>query len=205
MLEILPQIIWYIAIGYILLKTFHFVALKQNTLNLEHILTASLVVGFIFCNIMYLIPCSINQLVDHIIIILFAVIIGYFSGRVLNSRFAIDILDKLKIRDTPNLYFWDDILDNNYPMKIQVLHNNKKYEGMLHNYESYSNNPHIVLASYIIKNINDEIIEDHSKSKNSLIVLDTSNTDDIAIFYDNRSNKCDDIIKLCKNNNKKYY
>ena len=31
--------------GYVFNKTFHFVALKQNTEDVEHILTASLVVG----------------------------------------------------------------------------------------------------------------------------------------------------------------
>lgn len=180
-------------------------ALKQNSLNIEHILTSSVVIGFIYCNIMYLIPVSINHIIDNIFIILIAVVLGYIGGRGLNSKYAIVLLDKLKIRDTTNLYYWDDILDKNYPMKIQVSYDYRKYEGMLHNYESYSNEPHVVLASYIIKNENDKIIEDYSETSNRLIVLNTLDSNSVTILYDTRSDQCADIKKLCESNNVKYH
>lgn len=195
----------YIASGYALLTTFHFVALKQNTSNIEHILTSSLVVGYIYCNIMYLIPLSINQIVDYICIVTTAVILGYISGRILNTKYIISILDKLKIRDTVNIYYWDDILDNNYPMKIEILYGNRYYVGMLHNYESYSNDPHIVLASYVIKNSNNKIIEDYTEDKNKLIILNTANADSVTVLYDKRSDECIDIKKLCETNNNGLY
>ena len=53
--------------GYVFNKTFHFVALKQNTEDVEHILTASLVVGFIYCKIASLIPIHISDKIDTIL------------------------------------------------------------------------------------------------------------------------------------------
>ena len=96
--------------GYVFNKTFHFVALKQNTEDVEHILTASLVVGFI------LIPIHISDKIDTICIVVSALILAYIFARIFRCKYLIYVLDFLKIRDTGNVYYWDDFMDYDYSM-----------------------------------------------------------------------------------------
>ena len=197
----MPQIIIYIVIGYIFNKTFYFVALKQNSKDIEHILTASLVIGFVYYKIANIIPFHISNNVDNILIIISALITSYLFARILRSKYLIPFLDFLKIRDTGNVYYWDDLMDNNYPMKIRIDYDRFVYEGMLHNFESYSNEPHLVLASYIIKDEHGNILGDYTNDNTRTIVLDISKSNKVEIIYVSNSEVCNDLKCLCDANN----
>ena len=106
-MECLPQVIVYIVTGYVFSKTFHFVALKKNSNDIEHVLTLSLVIGYIYCKIASLIPIHISDEIDTLGIVISALIWGYLFARFVKNRYVIQILDFLKIRDTGNLYYWD--------------------------------------------------------------------------------------------------
>ena len=194
----LSQTIIYIVTGYAFINTFHFVALKQNTADVQNLLTSSLVVGFCFCEIAYRIPLSISYEIDNIFIILSAVVCAYVLGRFLRTRYVTKILDFLKIRDTGNFYFWDDLMDNDYPMKVSISFKNREYEGLLHNYESYSNEPHIVLAAYLVKDNKGKILEDYSEDNTRIIILKTSDAENVEIIYYEDSFECMDIKSLCE-------
>lgn len=198
--EILPQIIIYIVTGYVFLKTFHFVALKQNEMDVEHILTTSLVIGYVFWSIAYIIPFSISYEIDAIGIVLSALVLGYIFGRIIRSKQVIKLLDLLKIRDTGNKYFWDDLMDDTYAMKAKISYENMIYEGMLHNYESYSNDPHIVLGAYVIKNSEGKAVKNYSEDNSRIIILNISNAISVEVIYDKESKECCDLKYLCDAN-----
>lgn len=204
LLGILPEVIIYLVTGFVFIKTFHFVALKQNTTNVEHILTSSIVIGYIYCKLASFIPISISYEVDTICIIVSALVTGYLIAKALTCKYIINILDFLRIRDTGNLYFWDDIMDDKYPMKLCIEYNDITYEGMLHNYESYSNDPHIVLCSYVAKDQNNHIIEDFSNDNTKIIILDTAKATKLNVIYYQDSDECIDLQKLCDFNTKNF-
>lgn len=183
-----------------LIKHFIFVALKQNTEDVEHILTASLVVGFIYCKIASLIPIHISDKIDTICIVVSALILAYIFARIFRCKYLIYVLDFLKIRDTGNVYYWDDLMDNDYPMKVKVSYNENVYEGMLHNYESYSNEPHIVLTSYIVKDKSDNVLDDFRDDNTKIIILDTSEAEKVEVIYAKNSTICKDLRELCNSN-----
>lgn len=188
----------YVVTGYVFLKTYHFVGLKQNSNDIEHILTGSLVVGFIYYKIANLIPFTISVEIDNILIIISALCFGYLFAIILKQKKILyNILDKLKIRDTGNLYMWDDIMDNNYPMRVSISYDDNIFIGMIHNFESYTNSPHIALASYIVKNIQKGIIKDYSNDKTKVIILNTEMAKSIEIEYFYASDECIDIKNLC--------
>lgn len=110
------------------------------------------------------------------------------------------VLDFLKIRDTGNVYYWDDLMDNDYPMKVKVSYNENVYEGMLHNYESYSNEPHIVLTSYIVKDKSDNVLDDFRDDNTKIIILDTSEAEKVEVIYAKNSTICKDLRELCNSN-----
>ena len=190
--------------GYVFSKTFHFVALKKNSNDIEHILTVSLVIGYIYCKIASLIPIHISNEVDIICIVFSALILGYIFARIVKSRYIVPILDFFKIRDTGNTYYWDDLMDNEYPMKVRIACDDICYEGMLHNFESYSNEPHIVLASYIIKDKTNKVLRDFTNDNTKIIVLDTSKAAYIEVIYAKNSNICKDLKDMCDSNNELY-
>lgn len=188
----------YIVTGYVFLKTFHFVALKQNTTDVEHILISTLVIGYIYCHIAYIIPFSISYQIDTALIVVSALIMGYTIAKLSKSKCMIHILDYLKIRDTGNVYLWDDIMDDDYPMKAIVSYDDTVYEGIIHNYESYSNAPHVALGSYIVKDSNGIIKSDYSEDNTRIIILDTSKALNVEILYCKNSKECDDLLNLYK-------
>lgn len=143
-----------------------------------------------------MIPIHISYNIDTIFIILFSVVLGYLFARMFKNIYIIKILDILKIRDTGNKYYWDDLLDENYPMEAKITIDNIIYEGMIHNYESYSNDPHIVLSSYVIKN-EYKILEDYTFDNTKIIILDTSKASNVEISYDKNSAICNDLKNLC--------
>ena len=167
---------------------------------MEHTLTASLVVGYVYFMIARMIPISISYEIDILCMIVFAIIFGYVLGRFLRSKLANDILVFLKIRETGNLYYWDDIMDNKYPMKIRITYEDVIYEGMSRFYESYSNEPHVVLGSYISMDVDGAIKENHTDDNNRTIVLNTSNAKAVEIIYAKDSDMCDDIKNLYNSN-----
>lgn len=203
LIDILLEIIMYIVTGYVLSKTFHFAALKQHSDNIEHILTGSLVLGFIYCKIANMIPVTISYEIDNILIILSALCLGYLSARLLRLKKIAYILDFLKIYDTGNKYLWDDLLDNKYSLKVCVTYSDKIYEGILYLYESYSNSPHIVLGAYTIKDIHNNIISDYSENNTKVIILKTDTAQFTEITYYIHSEECDDLNRVC-NSYKKF-
>lgn len=184
----------YLVTGFFVTKTFHFVALKQNTNDVEHILMESLVIGYVCCRIAYIIPLSISPTVDNILIITVSIIAAFLIGKLFtNSSLIVKILDILQIRDTCNIYIWDDLMDTKYGMKICIESDDMIYEGYAHQIESYTNTPHIALALCQIKDRNGKIIEDNSKNPRKIIVLDSGTAKYVKVIYDEKSDITKDI------------
>ena len=159
--------------------------------------------GFIYCEIAYRIPVSISYEVDHIGIVLSSMCIGYLAGRFVRSKVWLSILDFLKIRDTFNVYYWDDLMPNDCAMKVYVYFSEKIYEGMLHSYESYSNDPHLVLCSFLVKDMDKNVIEDFSNDCTRVVILDTSKAEAVYVEYGEKSSECRDIERLCNSHRKR--
>lgn len=196
--EILPQVILYIVTGYLIYSTYHFTRIKQiDDKNTEHILMSSLVIGYIYCELINLIPIYACQEIYILGMIICAVLLGYLLGKLIQNKYIVSILDFLKIRETGNDYYWNDLLDKSKSMKAKIIINNKIYEGMIHYIESKSNSPNIILSSYIVKNLNNVVIEDKRSDNNKVIILNTLKADSVEVIYDSDSYMCKDIQELC--------
>ena len=196
--EILPQVILYIVTGYLIYSTYHFTRIKQiDDKNTEHILMSSLVIGYIYCELINLIPIYTCQEIYILGMIICSVLLGYLLGKLIQNKYIVSILDFLKIRETGNDYYWNDLLDKSKSMKTKIIINNKIYEGMIHYIESKSNSPNIILSSYIVKNLNNVVIEDKRRDNNKVIILNTLKADSVEVIYDSDSYMCKDIQELC--------
>lgn len=143
-------------------------------------MTVSLVLGYIICQIAFLIPFTIGTIGDNICIIIWSIIIGFILGKTINYRKTDEILDKLKIGRTANSSLWNDIVDINKIMEAEITIDNITYDGKIHLIEEFSNSPHVVLADYSIDG-------NKNKKDNQIIILDTAKAQKVVIKYDRNS------------------
>lgn len=187
----------YIVVGFVFIRIFHFIALMQNSTDIKHILSSSLVIGYVYCNIAYCIPVSINYYMDHVLIIISSAIVSFYLGHFVINKKYMNFFDKIGIRNSFNNYIWDDLMDQSKPMKIIITYNNFQYEGMFYNFESYTNSPHITLASYIVRDTNELIIKNYADDPTRVIVLDSSAAKSVEIIYSKDSTECNMINRFC--------
>ena len=140
---------------------------------------ASLVIGFIICQVAFIIPISFGEYIDNICIVFSSTLLGFVLAKIVNWKKIDSLLEYLEVRRTVNTYLWNDLMDNEEVMQAKVTINNIIYEGKIHLIEELSNNPHIVLAEcYINGKKNDD---------NEIVILDTSKASEIIIEYDKDS------------------
>lgn len=203
LVQILPDFIFYIVVGFFFIQVFHFTALKRNNSDIEHILTGSLVFGYVICKIMELIPFSINPIIDSFGIMCTSIVAGYILGLPFQyNQIIYKICDIFKLRNSINDYIWDDILDWDYPNKLIVYYSDKIIEGYVHYSESYSNIPSVTLAGYIIRDKNQNILSDHSSDNDKVIFLQLCNAEYVEVIYNHKSPMCMEIKDLANNNKK---
>lgn len=190
---VLPNIILYVVTGFFFIKTFHFIALKQNTEDVEHLLLESLVSGYVYCQLLFLVPIRFNHYVNIIGAVIGSIVLAYLLGRLYISTFTLKTMRALKLYDTGNTYMWDDLMDKEYAIKVIVEYDDRIYNGFLNSYESYSNSPHLALCLYAVSDLHGKIIEDHTDDTRQVIVLDSSTAKNVVIRYDKESKVCDDI------------
>ena len=174
--------------------------MKKDHQDTQHIFMGSLVVGFVYCNIASIIPFSVSEYVDVVLMVLASLLLGYVFGRFSVSSYYPKVISLFKIRNLGNMGMWSYLTDQDYPMKSVIEINELVYSGMIHNIEEKSNPIYITLASYIIQRKDGYILEDHLNDSTSVIVLDASKATCIRIIYNKGSNKCIDLSDLCNAN-----
>lgn len=193
------DIILCLVVGYIFVKVYHFVALYQNSKNVEHLIMSSIVVGYVYYKLFQLLPSPINE--NTLLLIISAMSVSYVLAQFTRSNLVVRLCDFLKIRDTSNVYMWDDLMDNIYPMRVIVHYNDLIYDGIAHNIESYSNSPHIALGSYVIKDTNGNAVKDCSNIFTNVVILSLDNALNVEILYHEKSFHTSDIRNLCEYRN----
>lgn len=198
LLNILPNILLYLVTGYLYISIFHFVALKESKEEMNHVLTSSLVIGYIIVNIMNMIPFSISYSVDSIGIAFTGAVSGFVFGKIYHGRLFDRTVQLFHIRSTPNKYIWTDLMDMDYPIYVTInMKDGNTYCGYVSVIEEFNRNPQIALASYK-QTTPDGITIDHEYDHQSVILVDTQDAKSIIIHYDEDSGK-QDRIKLLIN------
>lgn len=195
-IQMLPNLILYIVVGFFFDFTFELVALKKNSNNTEHIIIKSLIIGYVYCNLAYSIPITINRYIDNALILITAIIMAYMLARFYRSEHKVELFDFLKIPDTGNEYMWDDLLDDTWPMRISIIYNEYTYDGFLHATQSYSYSPQVAVALYKVTDKKGRIIKNYSDDERRIMIFDVSKADYIELVYDEESRIASDIRKF---------
>ena len=118
--NILPDIVIYIVLGYICLHMYRITRIVKKSYDFEHILTESIVVGFIIKNVISLIPFTFGEYIDTIGMIISSAAIGFGVAKILETPIADKVINILKIKHTKFKYMWQNIDDPNYAIFIDA-------------------------------------------------------------------------------------
>lgn len=183
LVQILPQIFFYIAIGYVYIHSYRFVRVIENEPNISSALIEYTICGFVIKSIFSLIPITINYVLDNIIIMILSIIVGYGVATLIQSSLVVKICSRLKIQQTPNLYVWHEVGDKENNVYVEVEDDKGlSYLGVLVNTETYQRFPIIRLALFEVYK-NDKLIEDHTDDPTRVIMIDTSKFSVIRLYY----------------------
>ena len=200
--DLLPDIIFYLVVGYIFIKSYCFVSGQKNEKTTQEHIYSSLVVGFVIVKIMNCIPWNISPEVDSVGIVVTSAIIGFVLGKVINSQKIIRVYDTLQIGATINKYIWNDLMDPEFAFYVRVkMKDGMVYSGYSYYIEEYNNVPTIVLAGYVIEK-EEKCIVNNKEDIREIIFLNLADAQNVVIRYDAESSKCEEIKELIDNYNR---
>lgn len=65
---------------------------------------ASLVIGFIICQVAFIIPISFGEYIDNICIVFSSTLLGFVLAKIVNWKKIDSLLEYLEVRRTVNTY-----------------------------------------------------------------------------------------------------
>lgn len=188
LISYLPDVIIYIVLGFIFIKVYRFVSVIKNPSDYKHILTESLIYGFILnsiYNLIYsMIPININIYIGRICMILLTVMAAYISARIVYGQLFTNILCKLNIHQTPIKDFWVDITQGEYSSYITVIDDKHQsiIRGKIKLIETYNDRPLIQISNYTTTDFNTGEISEQ-KDDFETIVIDSSKYSEIYLWH----------------------
>ncbi len=192
--KLLPEIIIYLASGYIFINVFCFLGIRQVKLNdIEGKFTISLVIGFILKNLLALIPIRIATYVNYFALLLFSLIVAFLLGKTVQSNKLKLILKKFSNGRTVNRYFWQDLVENEMFIKLTNYDKNYIIMGYCHGKEDFERIPQLILEQYMISDLNGKVLESYINKKKDYIVVNLEKYDIIQITYNENSAHCSKI------------
>lgn len=199
LIELLPQLIIYIILGFIFLRVFRYMCTIKNSVEYEHIVWESLLVGYILKQCYDMIP-SVNYVIDILGMIIATLVISTLFAKVYSSKALDKFLKIIGIHRTRNKYLWKDIEDSEYRTMVDAVNpdTNEAYHGVVVLYEEFKEHPQIVLSYY--KYYKDwhtgEAYFDFSDDPSKIVIVDTLQFSRISIEYDQNSSKIKRILEV---------
>ena len=120
------------------------------------------------------------------LLLIFAVVFGYISARVVPSKFVRWVRSKLKISRTPNENIWDDIIKDDPWARVWRKDSACSYMGQIKYIENYAREPIIVLHRYQYLDEDGEPLIDHSDEPERSVMLNLSGFGRIELIEDSK-------------------
>ena len=194
--EILPDVILYIASGYLFTVIFNFVSLRKTMEDVKSIFLVSLTVGFILkACLCAVVKVRINYYVNIIGFLAFSMTLAMILGFLFKSKLCRNILRKFNINRSVNNNILYDIIDNKKSMWI-LIRNWKKNQmilGILVSVEEFQREPQIVLQQYQVLDLEGRVLKDYMGKPERHILIKTQKFDSIDIIYDKDSKQYTNI------------
>lgn len=186
LIEKMPEILPYIAYGYVFLTSYYWMSFKDNS-DFTNILTKSIATSFILKSCFDLIIVKYNftfynEISKTVILVATSAILGFGIGKIISHRWFNKLLHRLHIGRTTNENIWDDVIKPNTWIRV-FMKDGSSYLGQYRYGEPFKSEPIIVLATYQKYDKDTDIVIDNSQKMNELIMINTKDFDRIEITY----------------------
>lgn len=177
-LEALPEYILCIVYGFIFIRLFRYIGSLKNASDYQHTIWESLIVGFVLKKIYSLIPFSINQGIDIIVLIALTAILSTIASKIYSSSKVDKMLRFFHIYRNRHVYIWQDIIDPDYATVVECTNpvTKETYIGTLICCEDFTNQPYIIINNYEYwEDYNDEkTYQDHRGNPQMTALINTA-------------------------------
>lgn len=194
---VLPDIIVYVATGYLFILIFSFISLRKKIGDINSIFCVSLSIGVAIKSVL----CSVIKIrfsyhVNIAGLLIFSVALGGVVGYFVNSKFCRNILKKMHINRSANENIWHDIIDvDKKTMWIRAVNmeRDQVIVGILVMVEEFERFPQLLLQQYQVFDLEGNLIEDYTGSANRQVLIKTDNLERIDIVYDINSSQYEKV------------
>ena len=184
----LPDLIKYIAFGYIFLSAFYWVTYRDNADNtFKYMIVKSIIVNYILVSFYSVVLSRIGIVIIYspkqiIFLSLLSGFLGLIIGSIIRAEWFGNLLLKLHISRTFNSNIWDDVLKKDTWVRV-YMKDGTSYFGCFMYSEDYEREPIIVLSTYRKYNAATEEVLNYTDKPEELIMLNTANFDRIEITH----------------------
>lgn len=201
LLELLPQVMLYLASGFAFISCFYFFTEKRYDFFSEISFWIMLVWGFLLSNIIKSLPNIFNidnEKIKNIIVISLSACIGIVIGVLRNyiEEMGNQSLIGLGRRKTFVKSFWYSILDYGKPVTVRLKKEkqNTILEGVLIRISEDDENPYLLLGYCMKYDLMGRCLDKrYKKDKSAQMIVRPNEFDEIILIYSEGSSK---IIEL---------
>lgn len=185
--ELLPNIILYLASGYIFLAGFKFSAWEFDEIDVDGKLSLSIVCGFILKNLVCLLPLRFPEAINIFGLLVFSIVVGIFLGKFVHSVKFNGLLASIFHR-TADTNIWHELIDTDKYMWIYAYDptTQRNIFGLAVTIEENQRFPLIELQQYYVCDDDGEIIEDYTDDATRHMLINTEKYE-IALIYNKSS------------------
>lgn len=200
--NLLPEIILYLASGFVFICGFYFLIDKRFDFFSEISFWIILILGFLWTNLIKSIPNFLkieDESVKSILVIIGSLLIGLAVATIRNcfEKYGENLSLSLGRRKTFSPAFWYSVLDDpDKPMTIRLRNYEKEFilEGVLLRISENDENPYLLLGYCVKYNLNGKVIDKSlKKDRCTQVIVKTDSFDEISIVYSDGSSKIIDI------------
>lgn len=186
--KLLPEIIIYLASGYIFINVFCFFGVRNiKSEDIQGKFFISLILGFVLKNLLSLIPIRCDTYLNYLALLFVSLILAFLLAKVVRLNKVNSVLKRMSNGHTINRYFWQDFIENEMFVRLTDYEHNVMIMGYCHGEEDFERFPQLILEQYVIKDLQGGLLENKLNMKRDFIVVNLEKFDSVQITYSESS------------------
>lgn len=175
----IPTFLTYAVPGYLFLAVYRYMLFKDEDSadKTSSLLLNSVIISFVLKTLYDAVVSAIprkNESLYLVGIILLGIVTGFGSAKLVVSKYATWVFEKLGITRTVNSNIWDDIIEQGQWLRIWLPDSGRSYYGQLAAMENYSREPIVLLRNYQFLDDDGTVLIDNVADSDRTVLLNLS-------------------------------
>lgn len=175
----IPAFLTYAVPGYLFLAVYRYMLFKDEDSadKTSSLLLNSVIISFVLKTLYDAAVSAIpwqNESLYLVGIILLGIVTGFGSAKLVVSKYATWVFEKLGITRTVNSNIWDDIIEQGQWLRIWLPDSGRSYYGQLAAMENYSREPIVLLRNYQFLDDDGTVLIDNVADSDRTVLLNLS-------------------------------